>query len=243
MITKELPHEIQKKAKIKVQTPLPISDWLSELEGKRAKEFKRRTGLDYQTLLTQIIEVADLHPGMQVLELATGTGMIARHLVGLVGTDGKIIGVDRTTELVERARLDAQSAKVGTRIEWRTAPLNHLPFNDKQFDLVTCGLAFNQLEPKDIFREAYRILKTDSALLIAAELVPAAGLSDFIQKIRRQYYRYIKRNNEEANAHFYSSDELAEMLRGAGFRQIVIRSLKSKMGVTGRSFSLIRAVK
>ena len=243
MITKELPHEIQKKAKIKIQTPLPIADWLSELEGKRAKEFKRRTGLDYQTLLTQIIEVADLHPGMQVLELATGTGMIARHLVGLVGTDGKIIGVDSTTELVERARLDAQSAKVGTRIEWRTAPLNHLPFNDKQFDLVICGLAFNQLEPTDIFREAYRILKSDSALLIAAELAPAAGLSDFIQKIRRQYYRYIKRNNEEANAHFYSSDELAEMLRGTGFRQIVIRGLKSKMGVTGRSFSLIRAVK
>lgn len=247
MMTKELPKEAKlitpKTTKQKAPPHLAISDWLNELDSKRAREFQQRTGLDYQELLKQIIETADLQPGMQVVELATGTGMIARHLVGMIGAEGKIIGVDSTTELVERARLDAQSAKVGTRIEWRTAPLNHLPFGDSNFDLVVCGLAFNQLEAQDFLRESLRILKMDGALLIAAELAPPAGLSDFMQKARRHYYRFVKRNPEEANAHFYSAHDLTEMLRAAGFRQIIIRGLKTKTGVSARSFSLIRAVK
>ena len=242
MMTKELPKEAETTKKKKPAPHLFISDWLNEFEATRAKEFHRRTGLDYKTLLKQIIEAADPHPGMHVLEVAAGTGMIARHLVGLVGSEGKIISVDSTKELLEQARLDAQSAKVGTRIEWRVAPLNRLPFPKEEFDLVTCGLGFNQLEAKDLFGESYRILKEEGVLLIAAEVTSPNGTS-FPQKLRQQYYRLLKREHEEARSHFYTSDELSEMLRVAGFRQIILRGLKGDAALASRDFSLIKAVK
>lgn len=241
MITKEVVKELNTTEKKKA--PLLITDWLNELEEKRSKEFFQRTGLEYQTMISQIIEAADLHIGSEVLELEAGSGAIARHLVNFVGTEGKIIGVDSTAELVERARLDAQSAKVSTRIEWKVAPFNHLPFDDHRFDLVTCGLAFNQLDATDFFRETHRVLKEGGELLVAAELAPQSEMSGFMQKARQRYYRYIKRDEKEAKAHFYNSHELTEMLRATGFRQIIIRGLKSKTGMTARSFSIIKAVK
>ncbi len=241
MITKELPAEAQLKNQRKAAPPLPISDWLNEFEQKRAKEFQRRTGLEYSTLLKQILENAELHPGMHVLEVAAGTGMIARHLVGLVGREGKIIGLDGTKELVEQARLDAQSAKVGTRIEWRVGSIKHLPFKEGGFDLVACGLTFNQFDPQDFFAETFRILRTEGVLLTAAELTAPATLTDWVQKARRQYNRLVKGEAEEANAHYHSADDLTEMLRTAGFRQVVLRGLRG--GSKARSFALIRAVK
>lgn len=239
MITKELPAEAQSKKK--TAPPLPISDWLNEFEQKRAREFQRRTGLDYRTLLKQILENADLHPGLQVLEVAAGSGMIARHLVGMVGREGKIIGVDSTKELIEQARLDAQSAKVSTRIEWRVAPIKHLPFKEGEFDLITCGLAFNQFEPQEFFAETHRILKMEGVLLTAAELTTPVKFSDWMHKARRQYNRLIKGESEETTTHYHSAHELTEMLRAAGFRQVVIRGLRGDSNA--RSFTLIRAVK
>lgn len=240
MMTEELPKEA-----INTKKPGPhlwISDWLNEFEAKRAKEFYRRTGLDYKTVLKYIIETADPYPGMRVLELAAGTGMIARHLVGLIGREGKLMGVDSTKELIEQARLDAQSAKVSTRIDWRVAPLNHLPFPKEELDLVICGFEFNRLETKDLFSESYRVLKDEGVLLIAAEVTSATepGLA---QKMRQQYRRFLKREAEDAKTDFYSSDELSELLRAAGFRQIIIRGLKSETALTARDFSLIKAVK
>ncbi len=241
MITKELPAEAPPFNQKKAAPPLPISDWLNEFEQKRAKEFQRRTGLDYKTFLKQILENAEPHPGMHILEVAAGSGMIARHLVGLVGSEGKIIGVDSTKELVEQARLDAQSAKVSTRIEWRVAPVKHLPFREGEFDLVACGLTFNQFDPQEFFAETHRILRMEGMLLTAAELTAPATLSDWVQKARRQYNRIFKGETEEANAHYHSSHELTEMLRAAGFRQIVMRGLRG--GSKSRSFALIRAIK
>ncbi|MFN7928019.1 MAG: class I SAM-dependent methyltransferase [Blastocatellia bacterium] len=81
-----------------------------------------------------------------------------------IGREGKIVGVDSTKELIEQARLDAQSAKVSTRIDWRVAPLNHLPFPKTEMDLVICGFGFNQLDAKDLFNESYRILKDEGVL-------------------------------------------------------------------------------
>ena len=243
MITKELPAEAQPYKKKKAAPPLPIADWLNEFEQKRAKEFRRRTGLDYQTFLRQILNDADMHPGMHVLELAAGTGGIARHMVGMVGSEGKIIGVDSTKELIEQARLDAQSAKVSTRIEWRVAPINHLPFKEREVDLVLCGLAFNHFNPVEFFQASYRILKMEGVLLLAAELAAPARLTDWMQRMRRNYNRLFREETAEPESQYHSAHELTEMLRMAGFRQIVMRGLQGQSGATTRNFSLIRAVK
>src|SRR5262245_30831166 len=71
-----------------------IATWLSEFEEKIARDFNRRTGLDYKQTIDLIIDAADPFPGMQVLDVPTGTGVIARQFVGKIGEKGKITGGD-----------------------------------------------------------------------------------------------------------------------------------------------------
>ncbi|MGH9799932.1 MAG: methyltransferase domain-containing protein [Blastocatellia bacterium] len=222
--------------------PTIIDTWLSQFEQNIARGFERRTGLDYKTTIAQIIEAAEPFPGMRVLDVPTGTGILARQFVGKVGQDGKIIGVDATREKVEEARLAAQSAKASSKTEWRVMPPDKLMFENNSFDLVTSGMAFHRLNGQPYLTEVCRVLTVGGRLLIADELAPEISPSSLLQSARRAYYRFIARDSAEAEARFHSNEEMTRMLHEAGFSQIVFRALRRR-SKHDRVFTLIKAVK
>ena len=223
--------------------PAIIDTWLSQFEQNIARDFQRRTGLDYQTTIAQIIETAEPFPGMRVLDVPTGTGILARQFVGKVGQEGKIIGVDDTREKVEAARLAAQSAKATLKTEWQVMPLEKLKFADGSFDLVTSGMAFHRLPNcQQYLAEIYRVLADGGRLLIADELAPEIEPSALLQSVRRSYYRFIARDAAEAEAQFRSNKEIVQLLHEAGFNQAVVRALRQR-SKHDRVFALIKAVK
>ena len=224
------------------QQSVIIDTWLSQFEQRIAQDFQRRTGLDYKTTIAQIIEAAEPFPGMRVLDVPTGTGVLARQFVGKIGQEGKIIGADETHEKVEQARLAAQSAKASSRTEWRMTPISHLKFENNSFDLVTSGMAFHRLDGPRYLAEVYRVLTPGGRLLIADELAPKIMPNSLLQSVRRNYYRFIARDNAEADAHFPTSEELMHMMRETGFSQIVFRALRQR-SKHDRVFTLIKAVK
>ena len=218
----------------------PLTAWLSEFEVKIAADFRRRTKLDYKETVHQIIEAAEPAPGMHVLDAATGTGVIARQFVGRVGEHGHIIGVDNAAR-IEQARLAALSAKVSRKLEWREATPEKLPFELASFDLVTCAMAFHRLPAAEFLASAYRVLKPGGRLIIADELAPVAP-SPLRAFLRHSYYRFIVRDTVEADARFYQAEELAGLLRAAGFRQQTIRVLRER-SKHDWAFALVKAVK
>jgi ubiquinone/menaquinone biosynthesis C-methylase UbiE len=219
-----------------------IATWLSEFEEQIARDFHRRTGLDYKLTVAQIIEAAEPFPGMQVLDVPTGTGVIARQFVGKIGEKGKIIGADATRERLEQARLAAQSAKASLRIEWRVMSGEKLIFEDSRFDLITSVMAFHRMQSQKFLAEAYRTLKPGGRLLIADELAPEASPGSLKLKLRQYYYRFIAHDPKEAEAHFYTAQEMMRMLGEAGFTQIVLKALRQRHK-HDLVFTLIKAVK
>jgi len=230
------------KLAIQPQKPALIDTWLSQFEERIARDFRQRTGLDFKTTIAQIVEAAAPFPGMRILDAPTGTGVIARQFVGKIGQEGKIIGVDATHEKIEEARLAAQSAKASQRIEWRVMPAEKLIFENGGFDLITSVMAFHRMNGEKFLAEAARVLKTGGRLLIADELAPEAGTSPLRESARRTYYRLIARNPGEAEAQFRSTEETMQMMKAAGFTQIVFKALRRR-GKHDRVFTLINAVK
>jgi ubiquinone/menaquinone biosynthesis C-methylase UbiE len=230
------------KAALPPQKQPLIATWLSEFEEAIARDFQRRTGLDYKNTIAQIIDAADPFPGMQVLDVPTGTGVIARQFVGKIGEKGKITGADPSRDKLEQARLAAHSAKVSLRVEWRAMPAEKLLFNDGSLDLITSVMAFHRFNQQKFLGEAHRALKPGGRLLIADELAPVVGASPLKLKFRQHYYRYIARDPSEAGAHFYSAQEVMQMLNEIGFTQIVLRALRQR-SKHDRVFTLIKAVK
>lgn len=230
------------EAKPAPKKPL-IATWLSEFEERIARDFRRRTGLDYKSTIELIMDAAEPFPGMKVLDLPTRTGVIARQFAGRVGQGGKIIGVEQTREDLEQARLAAQSAKVSMHIEWRPMPFDKLAFEAGSFDLVTSIMGFHRLDATSFLGEAYRVLRPGGRLLIADELEPAGGSGGSLKdSIRRNYYRYIVRDQVEADANFHSAERMMELLREAGFNQFMFRGLRQRSR-HDRVFTLIKAVK
>ena len=98
----------------------------------------------------------------RVLEIATGTGVVTRHLASALPASVSIVATDLNRPMLDMA------AKIGTSrpVEWREADAMQLPFDDAQFDAVVCqfGVMFFPDKPK-AYAEARRVLKPGGVLL------------------------------------------------------------------------------
>ena len=91
---------------------------------------------------TDLLATAALRPGERVLDVACGTGIVARLAAPQVGATGRVVGVDVNAGMLAVA--GARPAPPGARIEWHQADATALPFLDATFDAVLCqqGLQF-----------------------------------------------------------------------------------------------------
>src|SRR5690606_18640620 len=89
-----------------------------------------------------LLAAADLRPGERVLDVACGTGVIARLAAAEVGPDGAVAAIDLAPDMIEVAR--REPAPSGTAIDWHVGDAAALPFDDAGYDAVLCqmGLMF-----------------------------------------------------------------------------------------------------
>jgi demethylmenaquinone methyltransferase/2-methoxy-6-polyprenyl-1,4-benzoquinol methylase len=108
----------------------------------------------------QALQRAGLRPGMTVLDVATGTGLVARAAVGIVGEPRAVVGVDPSEGMLREARKAVAGPLVQGRIET-------LPFAAARFDLVTVGYALRHAADLEVaFGECRRVLRPGGRLCI-----------------------------------------------------------------------------
>jgi arsenite methyltransferase len=108
-----------------------------------------------------------LCPGETVLDLGSGPGLDALVAARQVGPTGRVIGVDMTPQMLERAR--ATAARAGAdRVEFREGRLEALPVADASVDAVTSNCVINLVPDKAaVFREVARVLRPGGRAVIA----------------------------------------------------------------------------
>jgi ubiquinone/menaquinone biosynthesis C-methylase UbiE len=123
-----------------------------------------------------------LGPGQRLLDIACGTGIVARTAAGIVGDTGRVVGLDLNSSMLEVAQTLEPS------IEWREGSAVDLPFPDQSFDVVTCqqGLQFfpNRL---NAVREMRRVLAPGGRLAAAVwcPVETCPGYYAFLQGLER----------------------------------------------------------
>lgn len=113
-----------------------------------------------------LLEYANPQPGEHVIDIACGTGTVARQAAPRVGETGAVVGVDINPHMIAVAR--SLPAPIGAAIEWREASALSLPVPDDSFDLALCqaGLQFIPDRPGAL-REMYRALKPGGRVAIS----------------------------------------------------------------------------
>ena len=104
-----------------------------------------------------LVQHAKLRPGERVLDIASGTGVVAREAAPAVGRAGRVSAVDISPAMLDVAR--ALPPVAGAAIEWQTGDASALPHPDASFDVALCqhGLPFFADRPAAV-REMRRVL-------------------------------------------------------------------------------------
>jgi arsenite methyltransferase len=121
-------------------------------------------------------------PGERVVDVGSGTGMDAMVAANAVGTEGRVVGVDMTPEMLERARAGAEEAEI-RNVEFREGLAEQLPVESGWADLVISNGVINLVPDKlGAYREVARVLKPGGRAQIAdicvEKPVPESALSD-----------------------------------------------------------------
>lgn len=166
-----------------------------------------------------LADAAGVSPGQAVLDVACGTGIVARTVADRLGTDGVVVGVDLNEAMLTVAR------RVRPDLEWQQADVSELPFPDRAFDAVLCQMALMFFP--DRARAVAEMARVTAADGTVALVVPAA-IED-----QPAYQRFVDIAAEEAGAaasvldSYWSCgdpDELRTLVESAGLRVTTTRS-------------------
>ena len=114
------------------------------------------------------IKFADLKEGETVLDLGSGAGIDAFLSANKVSKSGKVIGIDMTDEMLEKAKTNARNGNY-TNVEFRKGDIEkNIPVNDDTIDAVISNCVINLTADKtSAFREVYRILRKGGRMVIS----------------------------------------------------------------------------
>jgi SAM-dependent methyltransferase len=157
------------------------------------------------------IAIASLSEGEVVLDLGCGGGFDCFLARSRVGKTGYVIGVDMTPEMLELARKNLKESGY-SNMDFRLGEIEHLPVANEAVDVIISNCVVNlSTEKEEVFKEAYRVLKTGGRLAIS-DIVATAKLPEKIKNDVKMIVGCI------AGAEYLENIKI--MLENAGFTKI-----------------------
>ncbi|ABK15204.1 arsenite methyltransferase [Methanothrix thermoacetophila] len=159
------------------------------------------------------VAIASLKRGEYVLDMGSGAGFDCFLAARAVGPEGMVIGVDMTSEMVDRARENAR--KGGYRnVDFRQGELENLPVADNYVDVIMSNCVINLVPDKRrVFREAFRVLKPGGRLIIS-DIVLKREIPEAVRRSKEAYVGCL--------AGAVTVEEYIDAMRSAGFEEISI---------------------
>ncbi|HAN80946.1 MAG: bifunctional demethylmenaquinone methyltransferase/2-methoxy-6-polyprenyl-1,4-benzoquinol methylase UbiE [Gammaproteobacteria bacterium] len=183
------------------------------------------------------IETIAIRPGMQVLDLASGTGDLARGMSRRAGSEGHVVMTDINERMLHVGRNKCIDNGELKGLSWCQCDAETLPYPNETFDKVVIGFGLRNVTDKDaVLREMYRVLKSNGKALVLEFSKPVSSSLSQIYDIYsfsvlpamghfvaqdKESYQYLA---ESIRKH-PDQDTLAEMMRAADFESVTYTNL------------------
>jgi len=159
------------------------------------------------------VALASLKEGDVVLDLGSGAGFDCFLAANKVGASGRVIGVDMTPEMLDRARENARKDDYGN-IEFRLGEIEHLPVADNSVDVVISNCVINLSPNKPaVFGETFRALKPGGRLMVS-DIVLLQELPDFVKDSIDAYVGCVSGASLK--------DDYLKAITNAGFQEVSV---------------------
>lgn len=161
------------------------------------------------------VALASLKEGETVLDLGSGGGIDVFLAAERVGSKGKVVGVDMTEEMVEKARETARKHGF-TNVEFKLGDIENLPIEEDSVDVVISNCVINLAPDKErVFREAHRVLKPGGRIMIS-DIVTEGELPKEDRESLEAWAACV--------AGALDKDQYLTLMKRAGFRNVAIVS-------------------
>jgi len=159
------------------------------------------------------VALSSMKYGDFVLDLGSGAGFDCFLASRKVGPSGKVIGVDMTTEMVEKARANARKGNY-KNIDFRQGELENMPVADNYIDVVISNCVINLVPDKSrVFKEAFRVLKPGGRLMVS-DIVLLKELPEFVKNSTEAYIGCL--------AGAIMKDAYLDAIRSVGFKEVSV---------------------
>lgn len=162
-------------------------------------------------------QFAKIKKGDVVVDLGSGAGndcFIARHETGQTG---KVIGIDFTPKMIERARMNAE-ARGFNNVEFREGDIEHMPITSNAADVIVSNCVLNLVPNKDgVFKDMYRVLKPGGHFSIS-DVVLEGALPEGLRKDAEMYAGCVSGAIQK--------EVYLELIKANGFENITIQKEK-----------------
>jgi ubiquinone/menaquinone biosynthesis C-methylase UbiE len=197
-------------------------------------------------LAERMVSLAEIHGAISVLDIGTGTGVVALQAAKKIGAGGKVCGIDLSEAMLERATAKAEKLRLTKKVEFRQMDAENLELAGESFDRVVSLFALLHFpNPLIALKEIYRVLKPGGGLVVAVGSSPplfsAPGLTHrlkiFPDLIRRRQGRqlvapsflnslveqHLTKSNGAEESHLAThspnrTQGVSELVRSAGFK-------------------------
>lgn len=159
------------------------------------------------------VALASLKSGETVLDLGSGAGFDCFLAAQQIGEKGKVIGVDMTPEMIDKATENARKGNYAN-VEFRLGEIENLPVANNSVDVLISNCVINLSPDKSrVFAEAYRVIKSGGRLMVS-DIVVLKELPDFIKTSVEAYVGCL-------SGALIKSNYLGE-IKAAGFEEVKI---------------------
>jgi len=177
--------------------------------------------------------LASLKQGEVVLDLGSGAGFDCFLAANIVGKSGKVIGVDMTPEMIEKARENARRGGY-KNVEFRLGEIETLPVPDNHIDVIISNCVINLSPEKDrVFQEAFRVLKPGGRLMVS-DIVLLNELPDSIKESVGAYIGCVAGASKK--------DDYLGLIKAAGFKDVYVADETSFASSTGATDPIVESL-
>jgi ubiquinone/menaquinone biosynthesis C-methylase UbiE len=193
----------------------------------------------FEIWIDQLVDAAAIMPGQKVLDVACGTGVLARAVDARVGRHGSVSGLDINPGMLAAAN------RIAPGIDWREGSAEDLPYADGSFDAVVSQFGLMLFSaPVIALREMWRVLKPEGHLAVAVfdsiDNLPAyAAMADV-------YERLVGKSVADALRFPFSmgdTDQLASLSAAAGMSNAQISTVEETARFSGARNMVLSDVK
>jgi SAM-dependent methyltransferase len=174
-----------------------------------------------------LLEAAALQPGQRVLDVACGTGLVARLAAEHVGSSGTVTGLDLSPDMIKVARTASPSA-----IAWHVGDATSLPFADNVYDVVLCQLGLMFMQNRQAAVAEMRRVTAPGGRVVVSTPGPIQPLFVIMEQALVEHISPDLGGFVRAVFSMHNPDEVAALLRGAGLVDVTaaVSTVTFKLG-------------